>query len=88
MLLEDGEYVEPGHLQLGVEATARGAEGPPATPCTVARGGRIDDEGIPFEERVDQIERGLIARAFEISGGNQTRAAELLRRRATSSGTE
>ena len=34
--------------------------------------------GIPFEEWIEEIERGLILRAFDVSGGNQTRAAELL----------
>ncbi len=80
VLLEDGEYVEPGQLKLGVEATGRGRGGDLLDSLRASLvEGRIDAEGVPLEEWVEEIERGLIARAFEISGGNQTRAAELLR---------
>jgi two-component system, NtrC family, response regulator AtoC len=80
ILLEDGEWVESAHLKLGVESGGRGRGGDVLEAIRgVLSEGRIDSEGIPLEDWVEEIERGLIGRAFEASGGNQTRAAELLR---------
>jgi two-component system, NtrC family, response regulator AtoC len=80
ILLEDAEYVETGHLKLGIESAGRGKGSDLIDSLRSALvEGRIDSEGVPLEEWVEEIERGLIARAFEASSGNQTRAAELLR---------
>lgn len=79
ILLEDGEQIDAHHLKLGVE-TGTGARetGLLESIHAVLAEGRMEASGIPFEDWIEQIERGLIERAFQASGGNQTRAAELL----------
>lgn len=79
VLLEDGDWVEPHHLKLGVESTASRRGGDLLESIReVLVEGRIDPAGIPFEQWVDELERGIILRAFDASGGNQTRTAEML----------
>ncbi len=79
ILLEDGEEIDVHHLKLGVEAGSRPLEtGILESLRSVLVEGRMEASGIPFEDWIEQIERGLIERAVEASGGNQTRAAELL----------
>jgi two-component system, NtrC family, response regulator AtoC len=79
VLLEDGEWIEPQHLKLGVESTAsrRGGDLLESIRAVLVEG-RVDPAGIPFEAWIEEIERGLIQRAFDVSGGNQTRTAEIL----------
>ena len=40
--------------------------------------GIVDPEGVPFEKLIADIERGLIIRAAETAGWNQSRTAEIL----------
>ncbi len=42
-------------------------------------GAAFPPAGVPAEDLLQEVERGLFARATEAAGGNQTRAAELLR---------
>jgi DNA-binding NtrC family response regulator len=79
VLLEDGEWIEPQHLKLGIESTAgrRGGDLLESIREVLVEG-RVDPAGIPFEQWVEELERGLILRAFDASGGNQTRTAEML----------
>ena len=79
ILLEDGEWVEPHHLKLGTES-GNGRRGNDLLESLheVLVEGRLAPAGVPFEQWIEEIERGLITRAFEVAGGNQTRTAELL----------
>jgi len=79
ILLEDGEWIEPHQLKLGVESASsqKGNDLLESIRQAMVEG-RIDSEGIPFERWIEEIERGLIARAFQAAGENQTRTAELL----------
>jgi DNA-binding NtrC family response regulator len=79
VLLEDGDWIEPHHLKLGVESTTGRRGGTLVESIReVLVEGRMDPAGIPFEQWIEEIERGLILRAFDASGGNQTRTAEML----------
>ena len=74
LILEDGDLVTteylPRDLTGRVESNVpRGADGGAAHPFTLPR------EGIALED----VESSLVRQAVEQSGGNQTRAAELLR---------
>ncbi len=79
ILLEDGEWIEAHHLHLGTESTGsqRGNDLLESLREVLVEG-RIDSAGLPFEKWIEEIERGLIIRAFHASGENQTRTAELL----------
>ncbi|MDM7915077.1 MAG: sigma-54-dependent transcriptional regulator [Candidatus Eisenbacteria bacterium] len=80
VLLEDGEWIEPGHLKLGAhEENPREGGALLDSLQAVLVDGRIDPSGIPFESWVEEIERGLILRASDATGWNQTKTAELLR---------
>ncbi len=62
--------LEPEHLETGPSVAA-----PPSRQLSITGNGiEIPDEGLSFEE----VERGLLAAAWEKSGRNQTRGAELL----------
>ncbi len=37
-----------------------------------------DSEGLPFDGTLENLEREAIKRALEVTGGNRTRAAEML----------
>ena len=66
-ILARGEFMEPQHLpRLGASATAKAAEAS-ASGVTIAPG-----------MTVDEAERRLIVATLEASGGNKTRAAEML----------
>jgi transcriptional regulator with GAF, ATPase, and Fis domain len=43
-----------------------------------SRRASVDDSDLRIRPRVDELERELIARALAQTGGNQTRAADLL----------
>jgi DNA-binding NtrC family response regulator len=79
ILLEDGDWIEPENLKLSMDGTSSRA-GNDLLSCLreVLVEGRIASEGIPFEDWVEQIERGLILRASEAAGWNQTRTSEIL----------
>jgi DNA-binding NtrC family response regulator len=76
LILEDGEYVTteylPRDLTGGAAPAALGAAG-----VEGEAGGpfRLPPEGVSL----DEVENTLVRQAVERSGGNQTRAAELLR---------
>ncbi|MBM3285738.1 MAG: sigma-54-dependent Fis family transcriptional regulator [Candidatus Eisenbacteria bacterium] len=79
VLLEDGERIEAEQLKMGGEAVGAGGGGDLLDAIRrVMVDGKIDPGGIPFEEWMEAVERGLIGRVFEAAGGNQTRAAEIL----------
>jgi two-component system, NtrC family, response regulator AtoC len=78
VLLEDGELVDARHLHLGTPSEASRAESLLDTLHRLLAEGAVDESGIDFEELLDRVERGLILRAVEAAGGNQSRAAELL----------
>jgi len=83
MILEDGDMITTMYLPRGLtpdenagEASAGSPDEPGRQP--VAEGGprlfRLPNEGIVL----DELEMSLVRQALERSGGNQTRAAELL----------
>ena len=79
VLLEDGETIGPQQINLGADSSAAvGGNDLLTSLQNVLVEGRIDSGGIPFEAWIEQIERGLIQRASEATGWNQTRTAELL----------
>ncbi len=78
VLLEDGDIVEARHLRLSKPDAAGSAEGLLETLHRILEDGLVDPDGIPFEDLLGEVERGLIVRAAEVSGWNQSRTAELL----------
>lgn len=79
ILLEDGEWIESHHLKLGVESVGGRRGGRLVDRLReVLEEGRLGTDGVPFEAWIEEIERGLISRAFEAAAGNQTRTAEIL----------
>ncbi len=78
VLLEDGEVVEAAQLRLGAPSSGGHAESLLETLHRILVEGIVDPEGIPFEDLLARVERGLILRASEASGWNQSRSAELL----------
>jgi len=79
VLLEDGEIVEARHLRLSKPDSAGSAGGLLETLHRILEDGLVDPDGIAFEDLLGEVERGLIVRAAEVSGWNQSRTAELLR---------
>ncbi|HEY7910427.1 MAG TPA: sigma-54 dependent transcriptional regulator [Blastocatellia bacterium] len=84
MILEDGDMITTAYLPRDLMASA--TESAPA--ARVAEEGQSQeknpDEGplVPLPEEgvpLDEVEMSLVRQALERSGGNQTRAAELLR---------
>ncbi len=78
ILLEEGEVIEARHLHLGKPTDASRAETLLESLHRLLVEGVVDENGIPFEDLVDRVERGLILRAAEAAGWNQSRAAEIL----------
>jgi DNA-binding NtrC family response regulator len=82
MILEDGEYITPAYLPpelLGKTREPAVAPSGPAAPAPepggdLARLFRLPPEGVSL----DDVETSLVQQAMARSGGNQTRAAELL----------
>lgn len=79
VLLENGKTIEVHHLNLGSEP-ATGEQGNDVLESVhrIMVEGKVDPDGFPFEKYVEEIEQGLIIRAFEAAGWNQTRTAEML----------
>jgi DNA-binding NtrC family response regulator len=78
VLLEDGEVLEGRHLHLGKPTDVSRAETLLESLHRLLVEGIVDEGGIPFEDLMDRVERGLILRAAEVAGWNQSRAAEIL----------
>jgi two-component system, NtrC family, response regulator AtoC len=78
VLLEDGEVLEATHLRLGKPSDAARAETLIESLHRLLVEGVVDEEGIAFEDLMERVEKGLILRAAEASGWNQSRAAEIL----------
>jgi two-component system, NtrC family, response regulator AtoC len=78
VLLETGEVLEAQHLRLGKPADAARAETTLEALHRILVDGLVEEDGIPFEDLLDRVERGLILRAVETCGWNQSRAAEIL----------
>jgi two-component system, NtrC family, response regulator AtoC len=83
MILEDGDMITTAYLPRDLIAGATGSA--PAAPGAAASQSQVNppDEGplVPLPEdgvSLDQVEMSLVRQALERSGGNQTRAAELL----------
>jgi DNA-binding NtrC family response regulator len=78
VLLETGTVLEAHHLKLAPRAR-------PAAEMTLGQridevlAGAIPNDGIPFEEMVEELERALILRASYATKWNQSRTAEMLR---------
>jgi two-component system response regulator PilR (NtrC family) len=68
--LSDGEVVEPGVLPPAVRGSGPGAEAESAS--------TLPDAGIDLQAHLDAIERRLLERALERTGGVKTEAARLL----------
>ncbi|UCF66373.1 MAG: sigma-54-dependent Fis family transcriptional regulator, partial [Acidobacteriota bacterium] len=76
MILERGNRLGPDALVLDrVEPTVGPAQEPALAPARV--GAARPRSASPIAP-LEQVERDLVARAMEATGGNQTRAAELL----------
>ncbi|HQR40817.1 MAG TPA: helix-turn-helix domain-containing protein, partial [Blastocatellia bacterium] len=69
-LLEDGDVITSRYLPAGLVRTASHGGGAAAD----RSGFQLPPEGISLEE----VEMSFVRQALELSGGNQTRAAELL----------
>jgi DNA-binding NtrC family response regulator len=77
VLLEDGETVEAHHLRLSKAAGNASGDVLEGLHRILVEG-MVGPEGIPFEELLGEVERGLIIRTAEAAGWNQSRTAELL----------
>ena len=78
VLLEDGDIVEADQLRLGNPDAAARSGGLLQSLQRIMVEGIVDPEGVPFEKLIADIERGLIIRAAETAGWNQSRTAEIL----------
>ena len=82
MILEDGDYITPAYLppELLGRSTERAAPQSGSADATAEAGGdlarlfRLPPEGVSL----DDVETSLVQQAMARSGGNQTRAADLL----------
>jgi DNA-binding NtrC family response regulator len=68
MVLEDADRIQSGSLQIRSDAGA----------IPEVLQAAVGDTDAPFQTSLEEAERGLLTRALEKSGGNQTRAAVLL----------
>jgi DNA-binding NtrC family response regulator len=84
MILEDGDMITTTYLPRDIISgatesapPARGAQEPQSQEKKPDEGPLVPlpEEGVPL----DEVEMSLVRQALERSGGNQTRAAELLR---------
>ncbi|HEX8188905.1 MAG TPA: sigma-54 dependent transcriptional regulator [Pyrinomonadaceae bacterium] len=78
LILEDEEFITTEYLPrdlTGGPAPARAGATASGTEATSAAGFRLPTEGVSL----DEVENSLVRQAVSRSGGNQTRAAELLR---------
>ena len=70
MILEDTTCIRPASLHIAVHASESAFESPEAADATSFPSGALS---------LQEQERSLLARALEKTGGNQSRAAHLLR---------
>jgi DNA-binding NtrC family response regulator len=78
LILEDGDFITTEYLPrdlTGGAAPARAGAPAAGTEAPSAAGFRLPPEGVSL----DEVEDSLVRQAVSRSGGNQTRAAELLR---------
>jgi two-component system response regulator AtoC len=71
MILEDGEEITTRYLPRGLVSDSLGGS---ASPAVTSDRVRLPADGVSLEE----VEMSLVKQALQRSGGNQTRAAELL----------
>ncbi|MBU1699947.1 MAG: sigma-54 dependent transcriptional regulator [Candidatus Eisenbacteria bacterium] len=79
VLLENGETLEPHQLKIQQTGIITDRESLIESLRLILEEGQIAEEGIPFEELVADVEKGLIFKASYATGWNQSRTAELLR---------
>jgi two-component system response regulator AtoC len=77
VLLETAETLEPQHLKLA-SRPGRPTESTIGQRVDHYLTGTLDQEGIPFEQITEDVERALILRASYATKWNQSRTAELL----------
>ncbi|MBD3161391.1 MAG: response regulator [Candidatus Eisenbacteria bacterium] len=81
ILLEDGDRIEANHVNLGVDPAGDGNGAGNDLLDALRRvlvEGVVDPDGIPFEQWIEEVEKGLILRASDAAAWNQTRTAEIL----------
>ncbi len=78
VLLENGRIIDAGHLHLNRMGEGHQTESLLENLQRVLVDGEIGEEGIPFEDLMERVEKGLILRACEATSWNQSRAAEIL----------
>ena len=71
MILEDGDEITAKYLPRGLASDSRTGTAPQSATTNLFR---LPAEGVPLED----VEMTLVRQALERSGGNQTKAAELL----------
>jgi DNA-binding NtrC family response regulator len=72
MVLEESEWIQGSSMQLAPASSESLAE------ATQALAAAAPDENAPFDVSLEEAEKGLLMKAIEKAGGNQTRAAVLL----------
>ena len=70
MVLEESDWVQTSSLHIVPSGGGESAEQPEPQPLV--------EESKPFDVSLEEAEKGLLTRALEKAGGNQTRAAVLL----------
>ena len=83
VLLERGEEIEPQHLALangdrGAAARREAAQTIGASLDAILSAPELPADGIEFEKLVEEIERQLILKAYQLSEENQSKTAEAL----------
>lgn len=78
VLLEDGDVVQAEQIRLGSPDAAARSGGLIESLHRILVEGIVDPDGVDFERLTGEIERGLIIRAAETAGWNQSRTAEIL----------
>jgi two-component system response regulator PilR (NtrC family) len=68
--LADGPVIEPGVLPPGLQGHA--------APAPAAAATALPDEGLDLQAHLDRVERAILERALERTGGVKTEAARLL----------
>jgi len=80
VLLSQGDRIVPQHLTAAISPAPVGvrADSSLSTLRSVLEAGQIPEEGFDLEGTLGRIERDIIQRALDRSGGNQSRTASLL----------
>ena len=71
LVMSEGDRIDAVHLETGAHSVVPGSQNGAAAPD----GGSVD---LSVKRRTESLERTLIAEALERTGGNRTRAAQLL----------